>query len=291
MAANYPNSKKITACPGWLALTHDRTSFILVPERAKVVREIFELSISGLGGYSIAKLLNERQVSAFGPSGRWDQSTIHNMLSSKATIGEHQPNKYVNNKPHPIGEPIPGYYPAVIDEDLFYAAQRAREKNLASGRGRKGSFVTNIFAGLPTCLHCGSPVEFRSNGPDKSLMCSRLLDGRGCFRGAWTCKNLEASLFNFVHKHAQAPENEVIERESLSELRNHIEGLAGPNLYDARMALAVSLRRTVEELKLASAGLNPKAGRPDAKIKRDLPGRYFVVRFKGATRVHKGLGI
>jgi hypothetical protein len=291
MVASPPKPKKITACPGWLALTHERTSFVLVPERVKVVRDVFELSISGLGGYSIAKLLNERQVPAFGPSGRWDQSTIHNMLSSRATIGEHQPSKYVNNKPHPIGKPIPGYYPAVVDEHMFDAAQRAREKNLAYGRGRKGRFVTNIFAGLPTCLYCGSPIEFRSNGPDKSLMCSRLLDGQACFRNAWTCKNLERSLFDFIHRCAQAPDNEMAEWESLCELRNHIEQLTGPNLYDARIALSVALRRRVEELKLASAGPSPTASRPDAKIKRDVPGRYFVIRFRGAARVHEGRGV
>jgi hypothetical protein len=287
MAAGPPKPKKITACPGWLALTHERTSFVLVPERTKVVRDIFELSISGLGGYSIAKLLNERQVPAFGPSGRWDQSTIHNMLSSRAPIGEYQPSKYVNNKPRPIGEPIPDYYPAVIDERTFDAAQRAREKNLAYGRGRKGRFVTNIFAGLPTCLYCGSPIEFRSNGPDKSLMCSRLLNGLACFRNAWTCRNLETAFFDFIHRCVQSPDIEMAERDSLCELRTRVEQLTGPNLYEARMALSIALRRTVEELKLASAGPNPTASRSDAKIKRNVPGRYFVIRFRGAARTHE----
>jgi hypothetical protein len=83
----------------------------------------------------------------------------------------------------------------------------------------------------------------------------------------------------------------MAEWESLCELRNHIEQLTGPNLYDARMALLVALRRTVEEFKLASAGPSPTASRPDAKIKRDVPGRYFVIRFRGAARVHEGRGV
>jgi hypothetical protein len=49
--------KKISACPGWLDLSEDRRSFILVAEKAEIVRRIFKLSIGGLGSYSIAKRL------------------------------------------------------------------------------------------------------------------------------------------------------------------------------------------------------------------------------------------
>ena len=80
--------KKIMNTPGWLALNEDRTAFVYLPDRAEIVREIFDLSIGGLGGYSIAKLLNSRNVPSFGTSGKWDQSTIHNMLTSRAPIGE-----------------------------------------------------------------------------------------------------------------------------------------------------------------------------------------------------------
>lgn len=134
--------KKIMNTPGWLALNADRSAFIYLPDRAEVVREIFDLSIKGLGGYSIAKLLNSRNVPAFGTSGRWDQSTIHNMLTSRATIGEFQKKQIIEGKEYPFGEPISGYYPPVIDEETFEAAQVARRSNLSSGRGRKGRFIT-----------------------------------------------------------------------------------------------------------------------------------------------------
>jgi hypothetical protein len=45
----------------------------------------------------------------------------------------------------------PGYYPAVVDVPTFQAAQVARQRNLAIGRGRKGHDITNIFTGLTTC--------------------------------------------------------------------------------------------------------------------------------------------
>jgi hypothetical protein len=183
--------KKISACPGWLELSEDRTSFVFMPERAEIVRKIFELSIAGLGGYTIAKHLNAKNVPAFGPSPKWDQSTIHNMLSNRATIGEHQPKQYRNGKVFSIGEPVSGYYPNVIEPSLFQAAQEARQKNLASGRGRKGRLITNLFAGIPTCFYCGSPFKFHSNGNAKSLMCLEVLEGRGCFRMAWFYRDFE----------------------------------------------------------------------------------------------------
>ena len=282
--------KKLTACPGWLGLSEDRTSFIFIPERAEVVRQIFEASISGLGGYTIAKQLNAKKVPAFGPSSAWDQSTIHNLLRNRATIGEHQPKQYRNRKETPVGDPIPGYYPAVIDEGVFQAAQVARQKNLASGRGRKGRLITNLFAGIPSCAYCGSAVKFHSNGHAKSLLCSRLLAGVGCYRMAWSYRNFENSFLGFVKAHESSLTIEPREREKLSQLMDHIRSLSGPDVYDARMGISIVLKAVVSDLKIASAGSSPKVGKPDARIRRDGPGRYFEVTLRGGT-THTGFPI
>src|SRR5215204_2265012 len=130
--------KKIKNAPGWLGLTDDRTAFVYLPDRAKIVQRIFDLSIAGVGGYTIAKLLNAEGVPAFGSSKRWDQSTIHNMLSSKATTGEYQRKQVLEGKEVPVGKPITDYYPAVLDSRTFDAAQAARRENLSTRRGRKG---------------------------------------------------------------------------------------------------------------------------------------------------------
>src|SRR5271157_4949139 len=136
--------KKLSAGPSWLGLSDDRSAFVFMPDRAEIVRRIFELSLSGLGCYTIAKQLNDKKVPAFGPSGRWEQSTVHKMLASRATIGEHQPKIYRGGQECLVGAPIPNYYPAVIEEDLFLAVQRARQNNLQKRRGRKGKYVTNL---------------------------------------------------------------------------------------------------------------------------------------------------
>ena len=283
--------KKLTACPGWLGLSHDRTSFIFIPERAEIVRQIFEASVSGLGGYTIAKQLNAKNVPAFGPSSAWDQSTIHNLLRNRATIGEHQPKRYHNRKEFPVGAPIPGYYPPVIDEELFQAAQVARQKNLASGRGRKGRLITNLFAGIATCAYCGSAVKFHSNANAKSLLCSRLLAGdRSCYRMGWSYGDFENSFLEFVKAHESSLTIEPHDREKLSQLVGHIHSLSGPDVYDARMGIAIALKAIVSDLKIASAGASPKEGKPDALIRRNGPGRFFEITFRGGSP-HTGFPI
>ena len=282
--------KKLMARPGWLELSDDRTSFIFMPDRAEIVRRIFELSIAGLGGYTIAKQFNLKGVPPFGPSSRWDQSTIHNLLRNRATIGEYQLKRNRNGKRVPEGDPIPNFYPSVIEESLFQAAQVARRKNLASGRGRKGRLITNLFAGIPTCAYCASPIKFHSNGNAKSLICSRVINRLGCYRMAWSYRDFENSFLEFVKKHESDRTIEQREREALAELVKHIRSLSGPDVYDARMGIAISLKATVSELKIASAGPTPIAGKPDARIRRDGPGRYFEIRFRGGS-AHTGFPV
>jgi hypothetical protein len=108
------------------------------------------IAVKALSGHCIRPL--HCRLSMFGPSPKWDQSTMHNMLRNRATVGEHQPKEYRENKEFPMGDPIPNYYPAAIEESLFQAAQAARQKNLASGRGRKGRLITNLFAGFQLAL-------------------------------------------------------------------------------------------------------------------------------------------
>jgi hypothetical protein len=279
-------SRRITACPAWLALSEDRTSFVFLPDRAEIVRQIFEMSIAGLGGYTIAKQLNSKNVPAFGPSPKWDQSTIHNLLTNKATIGEHQPKRYEKKKELPFGDPIRNYYPPVIGEDLFLAAQRARRKNLASGRGRKGRLITNLFGNLLTCAYCAAPVKFHSNGNAKSLICSTVLQEGGCYRMAWTYRSFEDSFFKLVTEVAGLATAQN-EQETLRKLKTLIRNMSSGEVYDARLAISVILKAAVSEFKVAAAGSAPIAGRPDARIRRDGPGRYFEIRFSSGP-THTG---
>jgi DNA-binding CsgD family transcriptional regulator len=264
-------TKKLMGCPAWLGLSGDRTSFVFMPERAKIVRRIFELSIAGYGGYTIARILNEKKVPVFGRSPKWDQSTIHNMLRNRATIGERQPGKYRNKNEIPISN----FYPPVIEESVFNAAQEARQRNLASGRGRKGRLITNLFSRLPTCSYCGSRMKFHSKGQAKSLVCQAVLEGTGCYRFGWSYSNFESSFFDFLDKN----EPDLKLSEELQRLRKGIQTLSSPEIYDARAEISQILKTIVVKLTIASAGASPQSSQPDARIRRDHPKRYFSAVF------------
>jgi DNA-binding CsgD family transcriptional regulator len=250
-----------------------------LPERAEVVRLIFDLSVAGVGAYTIAKRLDAKGVPTFGPSPTWDPSSITNLLRNRATVGEYQPKQYRVRKVSLIGDPVPDYYPAVVDESLYEAARIASRKNLASGRGRKGRLLTNLFAGIADCLYCGAPVKFNSNGKAKSLICATVLERRGCHRTGWSYNNFEETFFSFVE-------------------RNHVdEGLAGllaalaaaqnrdsePEIFETRMEIARLLKAKVLRLSIASSGQTPERKEANAIIRRDTPGRHFELQFKGQS--------
>jgi DNA-binding CsgD family transcriptional regulator len=266
---------KHQGCPGWLGLTEDRTAFVFFPERAEVVRKIFEMSASGLGGYTIAKKLNAEGVPGFGQSGKWDQSTIHNMLRNRATLGEYQKKRKLNGKEALIGEPVPNYYPAVIDEDLFRAAQEARVENLTYGRGRKGNDIANLFDRIANCSYCKKPLRFHSDGGAKSLICSAVLEIQGCHRFRWTYRDFELSFLAVAKQHGLSRLQEAIAK---------LERASENDVYAHRIELMLALRKNVSGLSVAMAGTSPPQNATPAPIGRDHPRRFFEVDFSGGSR-------
>src|SRR6266403_2510466 len=68
---NAATGRAITArVPAWLRVTKDR-SIELIPERAKVVRLIFDLSSQGIGKYRIPRDLSARGIPVFGGGKAW----------------------------------------------------------------------------------------------------------------------------------------------------------------------------------------------------------------------------
>ena len=277
-----PEAKKISACPSWLAVSEDRRSFVFLSERAEIVRKIFELAIGGMGSYAIANYLAEQNIPTFSRSQSWDHTTIDNMLRSRATFGEYQAKSYAggSSKGVPIGQAVSGYYPAVIDQATFDAAQAARRQNLSSGRGRKGNNFANLFAGLATCAYCLNEVKYHSNGSVKTMVCSAVLDDNGCTRTAWSYRDLERQILAFLAHPALRKLVEDTQKAALEELVVLIEQLSqeADQTYSTRLNIAVLLKKMVSDLRVASAGAEPRPRMSEALVRRDLAGRYFEIR-------------
>lgn len=200
------STQPLTAkCPAWLKLRPDRSRYETIPERVKVVRQIFEDAVSGIGTYTITRRLNVRGISSFGSSNGWQNSYVSKILTNRAVIGEFQPyQRLPNGRRAPVGDPIGNYFPPIVETKLFYRAQSARAERRVSGRGRKGKYVTNLFSGMATCFNCGSTMAFENKGtPPKGgtfLVCDGARRGLGCGPTRWRYRDFEASFLAFVEE-------------------------------------------------------------------------------------------
>lgn len=197
------SDKKLTGlCPAWLELSDDRKSFRVIEDRAEIVRRMFEDSASGQGTFVITRRLNDLGTPAFGRSNGWVQSYVTKILQTRAVLGEFQPHTKQNGKRIPFGDQIPGYYPQIVDEDLFLRAQFARGKRRIEGGGRKGESLRNLFTHLAKCGYCDSPMHFLNKGMGPGggtyLKCSQALRGLECVPTVWRYQDFERSFFLFV---------------------------------------------------------------------------------------------
>jgi len=165
--------------PLWLDVTPD--SYVLNPDKAAVVRRIFDLSTKGHGSRIIAATLNQEGIAAFSAgrknfSGLWGFSTVRHILGSRAVLGEYQPHIFIDGKRTPDGEPIKGYFPAVVTEDEYYLAHAARSS-------RKTHTVTktttnfNVLAGILNCYKCGAAMHLQGQRGRKYYKCSKTTRG------------------------------------------------------------------------------------------------------------------
>ena len=206
-------TKKLTArCPSWFRLLDDRQSFEIIEDRARIVRRMFDEAVAGLGAFSIVRRLNEEAVPTFSGKAGWQTSTVNKIIGSKAVIGEFQPNRLVNGKRQAEGEPIKGYFPRILDDETFYAAQRGRLERRTTGTadrkgsgGAKGKRFSNLFSKLAVCDNCGSPMQFENKGtPPKGqsyLVCSNAIRKHGCHVTArWRYDHFETMFLSFVER-------------------------------------------------------------------------------------------
>jgi DNA invertase Pin-like site-specific DNA recombinase len=143
-----------TKCvPAWLKVTGRRQvgkhmkggEFQVIPERAALVRRLFEMATGGYGLGMIVKQLAADKVPTWKGGKAWSKAYIHKILTTRTVLGEYQPMK--GGKPD--GPPVPGFFPAVegIDEDTWQRAKGALRRRKGKS-GRVGNNVASLFGGL-----------------------------------------------------------------------------------------------------------------------------------------------
>lgn len=179
--------------PAWLAVEGNPPRFVVLEERAAVVRRIYEETVAGFGKHHIARRLNLECVPTFGRSASWHASYIQKLLNAAAVLGEFQPGaKPRGEKRVLVGDVVRDYFPPIVDADLHARARMAMRdrRRGVTGRGRR---LVNLFSGLATCGGCEGKMTLRSKGLRKRadgrlvqedyLICDAHQRGAGCGNG------------------------------------------------------------------------------------------------------------
>ena len=129
--------------PWWIAKT--ATGHVLIADRALIVKDSIKSAMAGNGLVKVARQLNADKNTCKGPNGHgWTAGTLAKWFREKTVIGTYQPHAS-NGKP--LGEPIAGFYPAVITEEEYYRLQGAIAQRCTTVRGRTGRSIANLFTG------------------------------------------------------------------------------------------------------------------------------------------------
>jgi DNA invertase Pin-like site-specific DNA recombinase len=166
--------------PGWLQWNDDTKKIEAIPERAEIVRKMFELADSGWGQHRIAGWLNENAGEPWGrgkrKGTRWHRTYVRKVLTNRAAVGTFTPH-VVQREPETrrkIRKPeaaIHHRFPPIIERELFERVSSRIGTTAARGR-HAGAKVRSIFSGLLKCRHCGGTVTRVSKGEYAYLVCS-----------------------------------------------------------------------------------------------------------------------
>jgi DNA invertase Pin-like site-specific DNA recombinase len=160
--------------PLWLDIRPD--GYVLNPDRAAIVRRIFNMSAQGYGSRSIAVAFNHEGIPAFTAgrknfSGLWNYSGVRHIMESRTVLGEYQPHVFIDGVRTPAGEPILGHFPPVVTEDEFYLANAAKDAR-HSGGVTKTTTNFNMLTGILCCYRCGGMMHLQGQRQRKYFKCA-----------------------------------------------------------------------------------------------------------------------
>lgn len=218
--------------PAWISIVDGEK---VLNEKVKTVRRVFTLLAEGIGRHKVVQLLNAEKEPVLGPTGKqgWHPSHIHHLLHGKAVIGVFQPHRIIHEngrrKRVPIGDPVEGYFPAAIDEDLYHRAHAARVRNRMKV-GRKGLRYNNLLrAGLAHCEVCNSHMNYQDKGQKSvpNYVCSAAVRGICSNTTKYRVSRIEEAILNHVSEvHAtdiEPVENRAREIELAAKVRRRDE--------------------------------------------------------------------
>ena len=153
--------------PSWIDFDITNKKFVLNAGAADAIRYIFQQTADGTGQRQLVHKMQRSQFTPIGTSGKWNGSYIQSILSDRTVLGEFQPYQFAPNRERvTVGSPIAGYYPAVIDESLWYRAQASKCRRTKL-KGPNSQFI-NLFAGLVCNGNDNHPMHVQTTRAERN---------------------------------------------------------------------------------------------------------------------------
>ena len=142
--------------PRWVNRVENR--FVLDEHRTKVLNDIYDLYIDGVGIHRIVTTLNERNEPTWTPADHdrhvngWFYGYIYRLLTKRTVLGE-----YVTNDGKTLAI---DFYPQAISADKWNRAQAALAMRKGNQKVTKTQGNRNLLSQMVFCDQCGGGAHF-----------------------------------------------------------------------------------------------------------------------------------
>lgn len=167
----------IKNCPPWISVIDDK---YVLNEKYTIVREIFDLYLSGIRSYSIAIKLNEEQK--YISNTKWDGTKICRILRNERCKGNYTTNRTLRNFDDDSvtkTTEIIKIYPPIVSEEEFAEVKRRLDNHNYLGRVKNEKKKT-VFNGLLKCFLCGEAMTVSTTNGYTYLKCNNARFKKGC---------------------------------------------------------------------------------------------------------------
>lgn len=154
-------------------LTLKKSKVVCPPDRASVVKKIFQLTARGHSSNQIARILNSKKTPTWRPKQlEWSAARVRDLVRSDSPLGtlRQTPKIALEGRTHEVHS----YYPKIISEDLAIEARAVLQRNTRGNRGRiarNPERPVNLLRGLARyrgdwmtfACHRNGPVDPKTN--------------------------------------------------------------------------------------------------------------------------------
>lgn len=149
--------------PDWLKRDEATGAIIPIPDRAKLLINIFQAASRGFSASQIAADLNRRCIPRWRGTHEWTRPTVATLLANRRVTGLLPLYVFLyedgKERRRPIGS-LPGYFPRIIAPDAFIKIQALNGGRRSGGNAAK----CNLFANMLLCANCHSAVRHHTLG-------------------------------------------------------------------------------------------------------------------------------